>query len=174
MSKKRKISVANVVETSSDEPNTKQIELKSPEKLNSPKPNSINQSPIKDVAEMKKKRNKLISESSEFTEKSESEGSSKSHKKKKEKKYKSEIAPPVKPPSTFLKYFTSNIHTGKPNKAKKALKRMAKKERKELEAEYSDKVQSYIVHLKKYLETLSKEDAAAYVSRDDCVLVQFV
>lgn len=132
-------------------------------------PAKVPQSPV-----VEKKRRKFDWESSDHetaNEKSESDaalssGSTNSKKKsKKEKKSKIVEPPGEKPPSNLLKYFAAHIHTGKPHKMQKAFDKLSKKERKDLNAEYNEKVETYMTQLKKYLNSLSKEDAVAYVSR---------
>lgn len=205
--KKRKISAS--IESSSDETNTKQIQIKlpikkksavkqkpevtqqsptklssptkfnSPAKLSSPKQEikspetrTVAQSPAKfdhenEPVKEKKKKKKLNSESSEFNESDAVHSSSSSGSKKKSKKEKKEvIEPPTeKPPSDVFAYFAKYIHTGKPKKAQKAFEKLPKDERKRLKAEYNEKVEVYVDRLKRYLGTLSREEASAYVRK---------
>lgn len=172
--KMRKISTSSQDSTANHEKNTKQIQiqpksspLKSPIKFTLP-------TPSKEVKKEKKQKSNSVSESSDFNEVGESDAPStssnsisskkKSKKEKKGKKEKSIEPPGEKPPSTFDVYFAKFIHTGKPHKAKKALNKLTKKEVKQFKAEYNEKVESYVNHLKTYLSTLSKDDAVAYVS----------
>lgn len=86
-------------------------------------------------------------------------------KSKKHKEPKDRPPPPeANPPSTLFEYFTQHIHTGKPKKAKKAFEKLEKKERKQLKAEYKNHRENYELQLKAYLDSLSEEDAIAYVS----------
>lgn len=155
----------------------------SPAKLSSPKPNAVVESPEKNIVEQlnvndkedkeetqekkkKKKKKKVDSESSEYNEhKSESDAvhsSSSASSKKKSKKEK--IEPPTdKPPSDLFTYFAQFIHKGKPHKAQKAFDKLPKKERKQLQAEYNEKIQTYMARLRRYLDTLTREEATDYV-----------
>lgn len=192
--KEKNVSDANPTDSGSDEMNaTKQIQFKIPPtkksaaKLNSSKakktaevqspedvslPTSPNQSPVKVTDEVKPekkkktKREKLSSESSEHNESDAVHSSSSSGSRKRERKEKNsvKIEPPEKPPSDLKKYFAKFIHTGKPHKVDKALKKLTKKEFKQLNAEYKEKVEAYMDRLKFYLGTLPKEEAVAYVS----------
>lgn len=85
-------------------------------------------------------------------------------KSKKEKKEKNIEPPGAKPPSTFFDYFAKHIHTGKPRKAQKTFDKLTKDERKQYTIEYNELLETYVTHLKKYLGTLSKVEAEAYVS----------
>lgn len=159
--KKRKIS--NTSETSDDVKPTKQITIQ---------PKSPIQSPIKSIdidetAKKKKKKLNSLSESSELNDRDENDiaiGTSPKKKSKKEKKEKSVEPPGEKPPPNQFEYFAMHIHTGKPRKAQKAYNKLTEEEQRRLEIEYTDKVDVYVKQLKKYLASLSKEDAAAYVS----------
>lgn len=192
--KKRKISSSSTFESGSDETNAKQMKTptkqKSPTKLNSPKPNAVPvvQSPKKVIEaqslntvdeereknkkekKKSKKKKKLNSESSEHNDKSESDAghssssTSSNKNSKKEKKSKTIEPPDEKPPSELFQYFVKYVHTGKPHKAQKAFDKLPKKERKQLKAEYNEKVQIYLDRLKDYLASLSQGEAIAYVS----------
>lgn len=177
-SKKRKFSSSSAAESavestsSADDATTKQNKIKSPTKNDSSKLNSelTLPSPIKTV---EKKKLNSMSESGDNNDRSESDvassstsTSSKKKAKKEKKKKKSKIVQPPtdKPPSTPFKYFAKYVHTGKASKAQKAYDRLTKKESKHLMAEFNEKIESYVVQLKKYLSSLSNEDARAYVS----------
>lgn len=192
--KKKKDPEANPIDSGSDDTSaTKQIQFKIPSKqkpaakLNSsktkkpaeaespekvPLPTSPIQSPVKvtnDVKPEKKKktskREKLNSESSEQNDSDAVHSSSSSSSRKRERKESNSVEPPgKKPPSDFRKYFAKFIHTGKPHKVDKALNKLTKKERKQLIAEYNEKVQAYMQRLKLYLDSMSKEEAVEYVS----------
>lgn len=90
--------------------------------------------------------------------------SKKDKKAKAEKKPKNVEPPGEKPPSDLFGYFAMHIHTGKPHKVQKAFDKLTKHERKRLSIEYNEMVEAYVTHLKKYLASLPKEDAVAYVS----------
>lgn len=156
---------------------TKQ-EKPSPAKQTPIKQAAVSQTPTKQAAvlqtppksvEEKKKKKLSVSESDEYTGKEESDAGNSSastsskKKSKKEKKSETVAEPGDKPPSTFFKYFATHIHTGKPHKAQKRFNKLTKDEKKQLTAEYNEKVQSYVANLKKYLASLSKQDAIAYV-----------
>lgn len=118
-----------------------------------------------------KKRKTQPSESNESSNgklDSDTGNSSQNEKKAKKKAKKDKRAsiepPPSKPPSSVEKYFKHHVFTGKPKKAHKAFDKLSKKERKHLQTEYNDKVESYVSHLKKYLASLPREKAVAYVS----------
>lgn len=174
--KKPKLSSPNADESSDSEPPTKQITAKSKSPIKSPvKSNpvlaSVDQK-AKDKGEVSKKEKKLnsLSVSSDFNDRVDSELTSSSpiaspkKKSKKQKKEKSVAPPGPKPPQTEFEYFAKEIHTGKPRKAQKAYKKLTEQERLQLTAAYTEKVDGYMAHMKKYLKSLSKEDAAAYVS----------
>lgn len=188
--RKRKIPVANFNETISEEKHTKQIKLKSPTKAGPLKakvkvdispvkiaqsPVKIDLSPIKYTEEEKKKKTKeTVSESSQqndvhaesdATQSSGSTSSKKKHKKeKKEKKVETVEPPGEKPPSSEFKYFVKYMYTGKPHKARKAFGKMTKRERKHLAAEFNEKAEAYVEKLRKYVKSLPKDEAVAYVS----------
>lgn len=118
-----------------------------------------------------KKRKKQPSESNESNNGkldsdtgNSSQNESKAKKKSKKDKRASVQPPPPKPPSSVEKYFKHHVFTGKPKKARKAFDKLSKKERKLLQTEYNDKVESYVSHLKKYLASLPRDEAVAYVS----------
>lgn len=171
-SKKRKNSQttnSSAVESSDDTTKSKRIKIEkaTPEKNLFPSPKkaapamTVIHTQLKEM-EPERKKNK----SSKVIQESDTDASTSSGNKKKEKKAKrsSEIQPPLKkPPSTLLQYFTEQIHTGKAKKAEKAFNKLSKKEKKQLNGEYSDKVESYVTQLKLYLASLSKEDAIKYV-----------
>lgn len=170
--KKRKISISNESESSDGVAPTKQITIepkspiKSPTKLN---PMQIASNDI-DEGNKKKKKKKLnsISESSDFNEyeiaTSSTVVTSPKKKSKKEKNGKSLEPPGEKPPPSELEYFAKFIHTGKPRKARKAYNKLTEEEKQQVSAQYEEKVDAYSTHLRKYLASLSKEDAVAYVS----------
>lgn len=89
-----------------------------------------------------------------------------SFKKKAKKGKKAETVEPPgeKPPSSLFEYFARFIHTGKPRKAQKVFYKLSKPERKRLAIDYNEKVEAYVTNLKKYLASLPKEEAIAYVS----------
>lgn len=174
---KRKISISNAIESSDDEPRTKQItihpksSIKSPTKL-IPVVTTNDQTECKDIDETnkkkkKKKKLKSLSESSDFNDRDDvgiAGCSTVTSPKKKSKKEKIIEPPGAKPPQTEFEYFAMHIHTGKPRKAQKAYNKLTEQEKKQLETKYKEEVDGYFAHLKKYLTSLSKEDAMAYVS----------
>lgn len=86
-------------------------------------------------------------------------------KKKKDKTKDSEaVKPPQKPPSSLLKYFAENVYVGKPRKMERAFEKLSKKERKQLNVEYNEKVENYVTQLRTFLSSLPKEQAVAFVS----------
>lgn len=160
--KKRKTSISSGAEgQSSDELNNKAAIKTTPVKFNAPNNETLNKS--RPIEENRKK--KLTSES-ETNNESDATSSSTSSKKKSKKEKKSKIIEPPtnKPPSDFFLYFAKQIHTGKQHKAKKAFDKLPKKERKQLQSEYNEKVEIYMEELKKYLDSISKEEALIYVS----------
>lgn len=186
--KKRKESESTQTETDAEDLDIKKEIISSP--LNSPsKQKSIAQSPSKQKAvshspnkqkpipmtvihtplkDVERKKNKSISEASDSnidqSDAFDDSTASVSKKKSKKKKKSKEISPPDdKPPDSLFKYFAQTIHTGKPHKAQKAFDKMTKKEKKQLNAEYNEKVESYVNRLKAYLATLDEKDAIAYV-----------
>lgn len=110
------------------------------------------------------------SELSEANDRIESEAAGSStdtstKKKPKKQKKSSKIEPPGdKPPSSVFEYFARFIHTGKPRKAQKAFDRLTKMEEKRIRIDYNELVETYVTKLKKYLASLPKEEAVAYVS----------
>lgn len=169
--KKRKTSISSAFDeqssTERDSETTIKREQTTPVKLAPPTNFTVLHTPLKSME--KKRKNKLNSESEDFTGKEESDAANSSRgasaKKKSKKEKKTEIIEPPgdKPPCTLFSYFATQIHTGKPRKAQKAFDKLTKKERKELTAEYNEKTENYVAQLKKYLASLSKEDAVAYV-----------
>lgn len=113
-----------------------------------------------------KKKKRSMSEASEShaSDASTLNESSDSIKKSKKKKKSKEPQPPEnKPPSSLFKYFAASVHTGKPQKAQKAFDKLTKKERKKLNAEYNELVDSYVTKLKAYLGAIPEAEAVAYV-----------
>lgn len=110
------------------------------------------------------------SETSEVNDRIESEAASSStstgfkKRSKKEKKTETVEPPGDKPPSSLFEYFSRFVHTGKPRKAQKAFDKLTKHDQKRLRIDYNETVEAYVTHLKKYLASLRKEDAIAYVS----------
>lgn len=156
-------------ETVSEDGDHHFVSLQSPKK-SGPQPMTIIHTPLRSA---EKKRRKQASESAESTNgrvdsdaanSSQSESSAK--KKSKKDKVKNIVEPPPpKPPSAIEDYFKLHIFTGKPRKAQKAFNKLTKKERKHLQIEYNDKVESYVKHLKLFLASLPRDEAVAYVSR---------
>lgn len=164
-------------ETASDNDDPNFMTLQSP-KRSGPQPMTIIHTPVESA---QKRRQKHASESAESTNgrldsdagnSSQSESSAKK-KSKKDKAKKVVEAPTLKPPRTVQIYFKTHIFTGKPKKAQKAFDKLSKKERKLLQVEYNEKVESYVKHLKLYLASLPKEEAEAYVSRIDSIWFHF-
>lgn len=119
---------------------------------------------------VKKKKNRLNSEASDsnagesdFASSANDTDSSTKKKSKKNKKEKEAEEPGDKPPPSVFQYFAAHVHTGKPHKAQKAFDKLNKKERKQLNAEYNEKVKVYVEKLKIYLSSMSKQDAIKYV-----------
>lgn len=69
-----------------------------------------------------------------------------------------------KPPTSLLKYYAEHVYQGKSSRMEKSFEKLTKKERKKLNAEYNEKVESYVSQLKQYLNTLPKEEAIEYAS----------
>lgn len=169
--KKRKISISNDSQSSDGVAPTKQITIepkspiKSPTKLN---PMQIASNDIDEGNKKKKKKLNSISESSDFNEyeiaTSSTVVTNPKKKSKKEKNGKSIEPPGEKPPPSELEYFATFIHTGKPRKARKAYNKLTEEEKQQVSAQYEEKVDAYSTHLRKYLASLFKEDAVAYVS----------
>lgn len=180
--KKRKTSVSSAFDelssTERDTQTTIKREQTTPVKLAPPTNFTVVHKPLKSME--KKRKNKLNSESEDYTGKEESDVASgsttASAKKKSKKEKKTEIIEPPgdKPPSTLFSYFATQIHTGKPRKAQKAFDKLTKKERKQLTAEYNEKAENYVAHLKKYLASLSKEEAVAYVCSQYFILFRMI
>lgn len=123
----------------------------------------------------KKKKKKNRDSESSATQQSETEtdvaSSSATSKQKKKKKDKSdyfsgsEVQPPnKKPPSSLLKYYAENVYQGKPSRMEKSFAKLLEEDRKQLNAEYNEKVKCYATQLKTYLKSLPKEEAIKYVS----------
>lgn len=175
--KKRKLA-SDTSETSDDVQPTKQITIQPKSPIKSPTKHSLIEQPasieIDDTINKKKKKKKKLeslSESSEHIDKNDNEiagGSagvtSPKKKSKKEKKDKTIEPPGDRPPPSLFEYFAKHVHTGKPRKATKAFGKLSEEESRLMEIEYNEKIEAYMVQLKKYLASLSKEDAAAYVS----------
>lgn len=70
-----------------------------------------------------------------------------------------------KPPNTQFDYYMMSAHNGKYEKARTAYEAMSKAAKKKLATEYNAKVQNYVVRLKSYLSSLSKQDAVKFVSK---------
>lgn len=164
--KKRKISDSSALEGS--DTNTFSIKLPTKPKKATPVKQQAPKitTPLKTI---EKAREKLFSESDERSGREESDAvnssTSTGSKKKSKKEKKSKVIEPPgnKPPSNLFKYFAKHIHTGKPHKAEKAFNKLTKKEQKQLNAEYNEKVESYVAKLKSYLASLPKDEALAYV-----------
>lgn len=158
--KKRKESESMAAGSASDEPST-------PKKKNII-PMTVIHTPLRHMDEERGRLNSEMSESN--TEHLESDSSAmisakkKIKKEKKKKKSKEVPEPEDKPPSTLIEYFAKHIHTGKPKKAKKAFEKLTKKEKKQLSAEFNEKVENYMAQLKTYLASLSEQDRIVYVS----------
>lgn len=131
-----------------------------------------------DTPSKKKKRKKdKDSELSSGTQQSETDtdipsSSTSTSKPKKKKKKKSmddesvsDVKPPSKkPPSSLVKYYAENVYQGKPSRMESSFSKLSKKERKQLNADYNEKVECYVTQLKTYLQSLPKEEAMKYVS----------
>lgn len=172
--KQRKRKMLSASETSDDVPPTKQITIPPKSPTKSPIKSPIKSSAIDQIAsndsddeinKRKKKKKKLNSESNEPDENGIAAAVSSPKKKTKKEKKEKVIEPPgEKPPLSLFEYFAEHIHTGKPRKAHKAFRKLSDEENQQLESEYKGKIDAYVVQLKKYLGSLSKNDAAAYVS----------
>lgn len=90
---------------------------------------------------------------------------------KKQKNTKAVEPPGSKPPSTVFEYFARFIHTGKPRKAQKAFDKLTKMEEKRIRIDYNEMVEAYVTHLKKYLASIPKAEAVAYVSTSFMLLI---
>lgn len=73
-------------------------------------------------------------------------------------------SPPIKPPGTLYDYYVLSVHKGRKDRAKTVFEAQSKAERKLLSKEYNSKVEQYVVRLKSYLSSLSKQDAVKFVS----------
>lgn len=110
----------------------------------------------------RKKSNSVSSENNERND-SDDAASTSSGSKNKEKNSE-KFDPPIKPASDIISYFAAKYYTEKPHKAKKAWKKLGKKEAKKIKSEYNDAIKYYMSQLQKYLKTLTKEEAVVYVS----------
>lgn len=119
-----------------------------------------------DVEKMETNKLDPQSECSDVNDRIESEAASSSTSTgSKKSKNAGNVEPPgEKPPSSIFEYFARFVHTGKSRKAQKAFDKLTKHEQKRLRIDYNEMVEAYVVHLKKYLASIPKKDAVAYVS----------